>query len=122
MSSESDTKTSTTPPVEAFSLREASAYSSKSEMYLRKCVTSGPLPSKMVTVTGNIKRHEIAKVDLDAFLARTSNRSSREDGRNKYTIYMTGAEEEKVRKLLAANELMAVSTHLTRANPSKTAQ
>lgn len=118
MSTTSNTS-STTPTKTSFSIREAAQYLKVSEMYLRKRVNDGTIKTAKVNVLGDIWRHEISKADLDAFKQHTSNRSSRDDGRNKFVVYLTKAEEAQVRALFAANKLEAVAKLLSRANPGQ---
>jgi len=112
--------TKATPPATSYSIREAAKYLKVSEMYLRKKVNDGTLKTSKVQVLGDIWRHQIAQADLDAFKARTNNRSSRDDGRNKFVVYLSKTEEATVRGLLKANKLEAVDKLLLRANPSNT--
>lgn len=102
----------------SLSIRESAQYLKVSEMYLRKKVNDGTLKTTRVNILGDIWRHEIAKTDLDAFKVHTSNRSSRDDGRNKFVIYLSKSEESKLRELLKVNNLEKVGQLLQRANPS----
>ncbi|MCJ7483548.1 MAG: hypothetical protein MUO31_11335 [Thermodesulfovibrionales bacterium] len=113
------TSTTTTTPKSSFTIREAAHKLAVSEMYLRKMVLEGKLPTTHVAISDKVWRHEISQAALDAFKARTGNRSSRDDGRNKFVVYMTTAEEKTVRESLKTLKLEAVDKLLGRANPSK---
>lgn len=102
----------------SLSIRESAQFLHVSEMYLRKKVNDGTLKTHRVQILGDIWRHEIEKADLLAFKAHTSNRSSRDDGRNKFVIYLSKSEESKVREMLKESKLDQVSALLQRANPS----
>lgn len=103
----------------SLSIRESAKYLGVSEMYLRKKVNDGTLNTHKVNILGDIWRHEINKADLDVFKSRTSNRSSRDDGRNKFTMYLSKVEESKLRELLKTNNLVNVEQLLERSNPPK---
>lgn len=100
-------------------IRQASAKLNVSEMYLRKMIAQGKIKTQQVAISEKVWRHEISDDELKAFAARTSQHTSREDGRNKFNVYMTAAEEKKVREALKAAKLDAVAELLVRSNPSK---
>ena len=102
-----------------YTLRSAAVALNKSEQYLRKCVREGKLESTLVQVgASKIKRHEISASALEAFQNRSGARTSREDGRNKFVVYLTGEEYDE---LAATISEKAYADLLTRANPTKVA-
>jgi hypothetical protein len=103
-----------------FSIRKAADALEVSEMYLRKMISQGKIKTSKVAISEHVWRHEISAAELAAFKARSSNRSSRDDGRNKFVAYMTAAEEAQVRKLLKEAKLAEVEQLIKRANPAKT--
>jgi hypothetical protein len=119
MTTESNASSST-PTKTSYTLRQAAAKLEVSEMYLRKMVKLGKIATAKVQITENVWRHEISEADLSAFKARTSNRSSRNDGRNKFVVYLSHPEEAQLRAQLKALKMTDVEKLLTRANPGKT--
>jgi hypothetical protein len=109
--------TPTTPTKTSYTIRQAAAKLQVSEMYLRKQINVGKLPTTKVQITENVWRHEISQADLDAFKNRTSNRSSRNDGRNKFVVYLSHTEEAQLRAQLKSIKMTDVEKLLTRANP-----
>lgn len=104
-------------------IRQVAAKLNKSEQYIRRCIREGKIESTLVQIKegSKIKRHEISDEALEMFANRSSNRSSREDGRNKYVAYFNNEEFESVVELLIANDLAEVAELIARANPSKNA-
>lgn len=104
-----------------FTIREAAAKLNVSEMYVRKLIKQGKIESDLKAIPGTkIQRHEISEESLEDYANSASNRSSREDGRNKFTAYFTPEEYEKVVKIL--NENMSeyeVESLISRTNPPK---
>lgn len=122
MATPEKTSASTTPTKTSYSIREAARALEVSEMYLRKQVNVGKIPTTKVQISENVWRHEISEKDLKAFKNRTSTRSSRDDGRNKFVVYLTHAEEARLRALMKSNALTDVDKLLARANPSKSSK
>lgn len=104
-----------------YTIRTAAKKLNKSEQYIRKCVREGKIETELNPIkAGSVTmRHEISEAELERFAKRTSNRSSREDGRNKYVAYLSQSEFKAVTELLRANKLTEVANLITRANPSK---
>lgn len=99
-----------------FSIRSAASQLKVSEMYLRKMLSQGKIISEKEYISEKVWRHTISEDELKRFSEKTSVKTSREDSRNKFVIYLTSKEEEKVRKLLKSNELVEVESLLARAN------
>ena len=104
---------------QSFSIRESSAKLGVSEMYLRKMISSGKIQTSKVQISDHVWRHEISSAELESFKNRTSNRTSREDGRNKYVIYLNTTEFGKIQKMLKEGGMGEVAKLLNRANPGK---
>ncbi len=102
-----------------FSIRQSAVKLGVSEMYLRKMIAQGKIQTVKVAISDHVWRHEITSQELAAFKNRTSQRSSREDGRNKFVVYMNAAEEAKVREVLKGAKLPQIEQLLKRANPGK---
>jgi len=85
-----------------------------SEHYVRKAVRSGKLPTTKVATTADGKtwRHEITREALEAW-RNTSVTRTREDGRNKFVVYMSPEEVEKLLKVIGGEDYAAT---LKRAN------
>jgi transposase-like protein len=100
-----------------YTIREAARKFGLSEQYVRKMIHAGKIPTTMEPVNDYQSRHVIAEADLNAWRKRAKNRTSRDDGRNKFVAYLTKSEESRLRKLLVENQLTAVDKLLVRANP-----
>ena len=81
-----------------------------SQVYVRNAVRHGDLKSVLVPVREGAKtmKHQISRDDLDAWTASRSNRSRREDGRSKYTLYATTEEKATIEALLLNNNVAAL--------------
>jgi len=81
-----------------------------SQVYVRNAIRHGALKSVLVPVREGAKtqKHQISRDDLDAWTASRSNRSRREDGRSKYTLYATTEEKARIEALLADNNVKAL--------------
>lgn len=103
-----------------FSIHEASRLLNVSEMYIRKCILENKIKTQQVYISDHVWRHEISESEIQKFKSRTSNRSSRKDNRNKFTVYLSKSEEQKIRKVLTENtELSKLNELLNRTNNSK---
>ncbi|MCJ7483550.1 MAG: hypothetical protein MUO31_11345 [Thermodesulfovibrionales bacterium] len=103
----------------SFSIRESSVKLGVSEMYLRKMINVGKIETVKVSISPKVWRHEVSSSELERFKTRSSNRSSREDGRNKFVIYLTPTELGKVQKSLKESGMGEIVKLLVRSNPSK---
>ncbi len=105
-----------------YTIRTGASKLGISEQYLRKCIREGKISTKLVKIGSNPnspQRHEISESELMKFKKRTSVRTSRDDGRNKFVVYLTKSEERVLRQLMSNNKLTNVEKLLKRANPSK---
>ena len=92
-----------------FSIKEAAAEYQLSEVYLRRMILQGKIPSKKVPVGDTeILRHVIQKVDLEAWRQNSSVRTVRQDGRGKNLLYATAPELEAIQKFLVSSKNGAV--------------
>lgn len=90
-----------------------------SPCYVRRMIHQGKLESKMVNISPKVQRHEITMTQYKTFRSKTSIRTTRNDGRNKFTVYLTSNEEVKMRKNLISNNQSEVEKLLSRTNVSK---
>jgi len=62
--------------------------------YIRKCIREGKLESELVQMEGReTKRHEMTREAVDAWMEGKGSRvGKRDDGRNKYSLYLTPEE------------------------------
>lgn len=91
-----------------------------SSAYLRKSIKAGKLVTTQVSINdkGGYK-HVITEEALNEWRNNVGAHSSREDGRNKYTLYATPDEFAKLEKLMKDAKLEAP---VQRANPSKASE
>jgi hypothetical protein len=83
-------------------IKDAARYSGKSEQYIRALIRNGKLITKHVQVgETQLWRHEIPLSSLESYMTNGSSHGRREDGRNKYTVYLTPAELVLVQSLMA---------------------
>lgn len=104
-------------------IRQTAQQMNVSEMYVRKLIKEGKLQSSLEVIPGTkIERHNISEASIIAFQKRASNRSSRDDGRNKFTLYATPKELEAIFKAINASDTLKnfnAAELITRANPPK---
>lgn len=98
-------------------LKTAAQYLNMNVMYVRKLVQSGKIPSQMVQVKGDVERYEITKEACDAYKAQHISTSRREDGLNKFNLYISMSDQDKVREILTA---AGINFDLVKANVKKT--
>jgi hypothetical protein len=103
----------------SLSIRKAADFLEVSEMYLRKQIKLGKIQTTKVAISDHVWRHEISSAELAAFKNRSSVRTSRDDGRNKFVVYMNATELAKVQQVLKEAKLDQVAALIARANPSK---
>lgn len=93
-----------------------------SPCYVRRMIHQGKLESVMVNISPKVQRHEITMTQYKTFRSKTSIRTTRSDGRNKYTVYLSSNDEKKLRKLLVDNKLETINDLLSRTNLAKSKQ
>ena len=95
--------------VETFTIKSAARHLNMSEVYIRRAVQTGKLPSRLVKLEGReTSRHEITLADLEAWRKSAGTHSKREDGRNKLNLYATPEEREAIEKLLSNAKIEAL--------------
>jgi len=88
------------------SINEVLATSGLSNNYVRKSIANGKLPSTLEKMEGReTMKRWIEVSDYEAWRSSISG-SKRDDGRNKFVIYMTPDEELQVRAMLAETEVV----------------
>jgi hypothetical protein len=84
-------------------LKQLSSKLAMDQMYVRKLVVSGKIESTIVPIKegSKVMRHEISDEAVEKFL-KTPRKSitKREDGRNKFVVYLTSDEFKKVDQFL----------------------
>lgn len=89
-------------------IKEWAAESGLSEVYIRRMVNKGVLPSHKVVITeGGVEKNLITREDFEAFRA-TRNHSQRTDGRNRFLLYATKDELERISAMFAENGIEAL--------------
>jgi hypothetical protein len=95
-------------------IKEVVVMSGLSENYVRKAIMSGSLVATKEQIPGRkTERNIIKREDYDAWRASTAAHTRREDGRNKYVVYLTPEEEVK---LMALVKELEFGKTLQRAN------
>jgi len=96
-------------------IKQAVAISGLSEVYIRKALKAGKLVATKVPVSDGSKnlRNEITVESFNAWRASAGTHSKREDGRNKFVLYMS---EDEAKSLIEQISGMPFAETLTRAN------
>lgn len=81
---------------ETYTINEASSKMNLTPFYVRKCIREGKLDSTLEQIGDTkVHRHIITLEELERFENRPKKQvGKREDGRNKYTIYLNLGEFE----------------------------
>jgi len=86
-----------------YSINEVAELTGLDTMYVRKAVRDGKLTSRMVSVGDTkVQKHMIKGSDILTWRASAGSHTTRADGRNKYTVYMTKEELAKIEPALKA--------------------
>jgi hypothetical protein len=111
-------KNVTPEPGRIFDLAGAAKEVGLTPFRVRTAIRKGDLKTHLEPVKDGSKtmKHIITEADLLAWRSATSSHTRRADGRNKYNMYMTAAEFEKVTALIADAKL---ETPIVRANVHK---
>lgn len=88
---------------EVMTIASAVAETGLSQLYIRKAIRSGALPSVLVPVKadGKTMRREFTRADFVAWREAAASHSKRDDGRNKFVLYMTPDEALRLQDLVA---------------------
>lgn len=94
-----------------------------SDVYVRRAIAQGKLKATKERIGDTkVERNVISQEDYDAWRASVNTRSRRDDGRNKFTAYMTPEEYDDLRQhLLASDHLSHLVDLIDRANKKKEA-
>jgi hypothetical protein len=93
----------------SYSIKSAAAELNLSEVYIRRMIQQGKLPTVKAQVgDSEVWRHEISAEVLEAWRKGASVHTVRTDGRSKFTLYATAAELAAIQQLLTANSIGAV--------------
>jgi hypothetical protein len=99
---------------ESFTINEVLAMTGLSNVYVRKCIAKGTLKVTKGFIPGTkTPRNSISRVDFDAWRATIGTGTRRADGRNKYVLYLSPEETEKLMTLIAGEPFAEL---LQRAN------
>ena len=102
-----------------YTINQLAAKTKLSAQYIRKSIHKSKLESTLVNITPKVQRHEITMTQFNKFRSNTKQRTSRDDGRNKFHSYFTPQERNALSKLLKANKLEKLDSMIVRANQSK---
>lgn len=94
-------------------IKQAVEISGLCENYIRKAIRSGDLQAVKELVPGTQNNWRNVIVNFDEWRASTKQRTTREDGRNKFVVYLNADEEAQLQKLIAD---MPFAELLKRAN------
>jgi hypothetical protein len=105
---------------DTLTIHEAAAVSGLSEQYIRKAIRKGDLETVKVATTdsGKTWRHEILGASFRAWRETSGTKTSREDGRSKFVLYMTPDEVKAFAEKVSGEPF---ATTLARAYNKKTA-
>ena len=82
-----------------YSIKKVAEYTNMFDNYIRKLIREDKLVSKLVTVSGtNIPKRMIQGKSIIAYLLSAKSGSKREDGRNKWIVYLSDAEYKAITK------------------------
>jgi len=100
------------------SIKEAIEISGLSNSYIRKAIAHGKLPvTKELIGDSKIEKNWIDLGDFETWRASSGAHSKREDGRNKFVLYMNADEEAAIQQLLKDSDFI---TTLQRTNQKVT--
>lgn len=101
-----------------YTINEAAEVLGLTPFYVRKCIRENKLPSTLVQVgETKVHRHEISEEDVELFSKRPRRQvGKREDGRNKFVIYLSPSEIEGFESLIESEDYAHT---FNRANPPK---
>lgn len=89
--------------------------------YVRQLIRKGTLLTVMKPIVPEslVKHHMVTRTEIDRYMGTTRRKTRREDGRNKFVMYMTLVELAKVKTVLKANDLKEVAETIRSWNPLK---
>lgn len=99
------------------SIKEVCSELGLTEVYVRRMILKGKLKSEKIEIAQNTYKHLIERSEVERWRKEVKGSArTRKDGRNKYTLYGTKEEIEKVNELLQKNKLQ---TPILRTNQKK---
>jgi hypothetical protein len=93
-------------------IKEAARYLDVGEQYIRLLIRNGTFETQLNPISegAHVSRHEIPLAEIEAFKGRTARHfGRREDGRNKFVVYLSPEEHVKITKLLEETMPQVVS-------------
>jgi excisionase family DNA binding protein len=103
----SDSTTPNAVPT-SYTIKAAAASLGLSEVYVRRMIQKGKLETVKARVGDTeVWRHEIPAEVLAEWRNSAGQRSTRDDGRNKYTLYATAEELATIQALFKTNKVEA---------------
>lgn len=86
-----------------------------SSVYIRRAISTGKLIAHKEPVKegATTVKNVITRADFEAWRAQSASHTQREDGRNKFVLYMTQEEAEKLQVMIAGEPFAEL---LSRAN------
>jgi len=102
----------------SYSIKDAAKELNLSEVYIRRQIQQHALNSHLVRISpdSDVMKHMIDESALIAWRSKTSSRTQREDGRNKFTLYANKAELAKLEQFIKTSNLGVI---LNKANPTE---
>jgi len=113
---------SSTPKVKTkYDIQEAAKRLKLSPQYVRSLIRSGMLKSAFEPIVPEslVNKHMVTEAEIQRYLAIPSSKTQRKDHRNKYVIYMTMDERQRVADALKAADLADVESTIRTANVLK---
>ena len=102
---------------EELSIKDVCEEYNLSQVYVRRSILKGKLKSHTITIAKNTTKHMMFREDVEAWRSLVGEGGSRrDDGRNKYNVYCTQEEYEKLQSLLEETHL---ELPIQRSNPPK---
>jgi hypothetical protein len=91
-----------------YSIKEACETLELSPVYVRRMIQKGVIKTNKVEIAKNTFKHEIEAEEIERWRNSIGNRSKREDGRLKFTLYASQDELQQIQKLLEDNTIEAL--------------
>lgn len=100
-----------------YGIKDACKLLGLSEVYVRRMILKGIIPTTKVEIRTNTFKHLISEDDLNIWRESVKGRSRREDGRSKFTLYASIEELAQIQALLEEN---SIESPVIRSNKVKT--
>jgi len=79
-----------------------------SMVYVRRMILKGKIQSRKVEIGNNTYKHMILGSEIIRWRTDVGNRSRREDGRSKFTLYSTKEEFVRIQELLKQEDIQSL--------------